>query len=228
MRILLIEDDKKAGRLLAWGFQEEGFVVDVAHSAEEGDEQACTAEYDVIVLDWLLPGKDGLALCRDLRQRNVQTSILMLTARDALSDRVAGLNNGADDYLTKPFAFEELLARVHALLRRSALTRPVVLTVADLALDSVRHHVTRGGVELDLTPKEYAILQILMRHVGEVVSRSRLAEQVWKTEFAGIDNLIDAHISNLRSKVDPPGGRPLIQTVRGRGFRLAPVERERA
>ena len=145
----------------------------------------------------------------------------MLTARDALSDRVAGLNTGADDYLTKPFAFDELLARVRALLRRSEIMRPVVLALADLSLDPQSQRVLRGGMVLDLTHKEFAILQILLRHAGEVVSRSRLAEQVWKDDLIAIDNLIDVHISNLRRKVDAPPAAPLIQTVRGRGFRLA-------
>jgi DNA-binding response OmpR family regulator len=145
----------------------------------------------------------------------------MLTARDALTDRVAGLNTGADDYLTKPFAFEELLARVRALLRRSELTRPPVLVVDDLRLDPASQRVTRGQQSLDLTPKEYALLEVLMRHAGDVVGRSRLIEQVWQADLVAIDNLIDVHISNLRRKVDPPDAVPLIQTVRGRGFRLA-------
>lgn len=220
MRILLVEDDAKAARLLARGFTEEGFVVDMAHSAEQGDEFAFITDYDLIVLDWLLPGQDGLSLCRELRRRNVTTPILMLTARDALSDRVAGLNTGADDYLTKPFAFEELLARSRALLRRSELTRAPVLVVADLTLDPQSHVVRRAGVALDLTPKEFAILEILLRHAGAVVSRSRLAEQIWKADLIAIDNLIDVHIGKLRRKVDAPGSVALIRTVRGRGFCL--------
>jgi DNA-binding response OmpR family regulator len=220
MRILLVEDDLKAARLLARGFEEEGFIVDLAGSAEDGDELAFVTDYDLIVLDWLLPGKDGLTLCRELRRRGTATPILMLTARDALGDRVAGLNTGADDYLTKPFAFEELLARSRALLRRSELTRPPVLCVADLSLDPHTHVVARNGTTIDLTPKEYALLEILMRHAGAVVSRSRLAEQVWKADLVAIDNLIDVHIGKLRRKVDAPGQVPLIQTVRGRGFRL--------
>jgi DNA-binding response OmpR family regulator len=224
MRILLIEDDRKAARLLARGLQEEGFVVDVVHTAEEGDEEAFVTAYDLIVLDWMLPGKDGLTLCRDLRQRGCKTPVMMLTARDALGDRVTGLNTGADDYLTKPFAFDELLARVRALLRRSEIMRPVVLSVADLSLDPHSQRTVRGGSVLELTHKEFAILQILMRHAGEVVSRSRLAEQVWKDDLIAIDNLIDVHISNLRRKVDAPPAPPLIQTVRGRGFRLAPAD----
>ena len=221
MRILLVEDDQKAARLLARGFREEGFVVDEALSAEEGDEQASLIDYDLIVLDWMLPGKDGLSLCRDLRRRGMQTPILMLTARDATSDRVVGLNSGVDDYLTKPFAFEELLARARALLRRSELTRPSMLTVGDLTLDPVTHRVQRAGRVLDLTGKEYSILETLMRQPGDVVSRMRLAEKVWQADTQSIDNLIDVHVSNLRRKVDFPEVPPLIHTVRGRGFQIA-------
>src|SRR5262245_51107231 len=170
MRLLLVEDDKKAARVLSRGFIEEGFVVDVAHSGEVGAELAAATRYDLIVLDWLLPGKDGLAVCRDLRRQGVRTPILMLTARGSLPDRVSGLDSGADDYLTKPYAFEELLARVRALLRRSELVRPPMLKVADLVLDPLTRRVTRGAVEIALTPKEYAILETLMRHPGEVVS----------------------------------------------------------
>ncbi|WP_088958578.1 response regulator transcription factor [Variovorax sp. HW608] len=220
MRILLVDDDRKAAALLSRGLGEEGFVIDLAFNAEEGDQRTAAVEHDLIVLDWMLPDRDGTTLCRELRARGVQTPILMLTARDSLADRVEGLNIGADDYLVKPFAFEELLARVRALLRRSELTRPPVLSVADLRLDPVGQQVTRDGAGLDLTRKEYAILEILMRNAGEVVGRSRLAEQVWKAELIAIDNLIDVHISNLRRKVDAPGLPPLIQTVRGRGFRL--------
>ena len=221
MRILLVEDDRKAARLLARGLQEEGFVVDVVHSAEDGEEESYAVDYDMIVLDWMLPGKQGIDLCRDLRARAIQTPILMLTARDATADRVVGLNTGADDYLTKPFEFEELLARIRALLRRSDISRPLVLALADLALDPVSHKVTRGRAVLDLTPKEYAILLILLRQAGEVVSRARLAEQIWQADLIGIDNLIDVHVRNLRGKVDAPGLPQLIHTVRGRGFRLA-------
>jgi len=221
MRILLVEDDRKAARLLARGLQEEGFVVDVVHSAEDGEEESYAVDYDMIVLDWMLPGKQGIDLCRDLRARSIQTPILMLTARDATADRVVGLNTGADDYLTKPFEFEELLARIRALLRRSDISRPLVLALADLALDPVSHKATRAGAVLDLTPKEYAILLILLRQAGEVVSRARLAEQIWQADLIGIDNLIDVHVRNLRGKVDAPGLPQLIHTVRGRGFRLA-------
>ena len=224
MRLLLVEDDKKAARVLARGFGEEGFVVDVAHSGEIGDELAAANRYDAIVLDWLLPRKDGLSVCRELRSRGVGTPILMLTARDSLPDRVAGLDSGADDYLTKPFAFEELLARIRALLRRSELTRPPVLTVADLTLDPVTHRVTRGAVEITLTPKEYAILETLMRHAGQVVSRTRIGESVWGDDPEDLTNVVDVHVSHLRRKVDASGRPQLIHTVRSRGFRLGGAE----
>jgi len=221
MRVLLVEDDPKAARLLTKGLQEEGFIIDVTHSGEEGDAAATVTDYDVIVLDWLLPGKDGIAVCRDLRARGMFSPRLMLTAKDAVKDRVSGLNAGADDYLTKPFVFAELLARIHALLRRSELTRPVILRVADLAVDPLSHRVTRAGIALSLTPKEYAILEMLIRHTGELVSRSRLAEGVWADERGVLDNLVDVHVSRLRKKVDTPGTQPLIHTVRSRGYLLA-------
>lgn len=228
MRILLVEDDRKAAGLLARGLQEEGFVVDVAHTAEDGDEQVFCVDYSLIVLDWLLPGKEGVAFCKELRLRGIQTPILMLTARDGLMDRLQGLNTGADDYLTKPFAFEELLARMRALLRRCKFTQPAALTVADLTLTPLTHRVTRRGYPIVLTPKEYAILEILMRHAGEVVGRTRLAELVWKADLIGIDNLIDVHVSNLRRKLDLPGVTPLIRTVRGHGYCLIWEKNERA
>jgi DNA-binding response OmpR family regulator len=218
MRVLIVEDDRKAARLLAKGLQEERFVVDVAYSGEAGDEMASVNDYDAIILDWLLPDKGGIDVCRDLRSRGIATPILMLTARDSLEDRVTGLNTGADDYLIKPFGFAELLARVHALLRRSELTRPVVLEVADLTLEPLGHRVAREGVPVSLTPKEYAILEVLMRHAGQVVTRTRLAERVWETEHDTMTNLVDVHVSNLRKKIDVEGKPPLIHTVRGRGY----------
>jgi len=224
MRVLLIEDDRKAAKLLSKGLQEEGFVIDVAVTGEEGEEQAAVNEYDVIVLDWLLPGKDGIAVCRSLRAHDISTPILMLTARDSLTDRVNGLSTGADDYLTKPFAFAELLARIRALLRRSRLARPTVLRVADLTLDPATRRVARAGVVVALTTKEYAILEVLMQRAGEIVSRTRLVERVWDEASDVIDNLVDAHVSHLRKKVDRRGSIPLIHTVRGFGYRLGPLE----
>ena len=220
MRVLLIEDDPKAAKLLAKGLREEGFVVDVAATGEDGEDRTAVDEYDVIVLDWLLPGKDGLAVCRALRARDVPTPILMLTARDSVADRVSGLSTGADDYLTKPFAFAELLARIKALLRRSRATQPPVLQVGDLALDPARRRAARGGVPITLTPKEYAILEVLMRSSGELVSRTRLTERVWDEASEVLDNLVDVHVSHLRKKLEHGGGPPLIQTVRGLGYRL--------
>jgi DNA-binding response OmpR family regulator len=228
MRILLIEDDRKAARLVTRVLQEEGFVVDVALTGEEGEDKAAVEEYDVIVLDWLLPGKDGLAVCRDLRGRGVLTPILMLTARDSLADRVDGLVTGADDYLTKPFAFAELLARIRALLRRSRLAQPIVLAVADLTLDPASRRVARGDVPVTLTAKEFAILEVLMRSTGEVVSRTRLAERVWDEASDVLDNLIDVHVSNLRKKIDRGGSVALIHTVRGFGYRLGTPDPEGA
>ena len=224
MRVLLIEDDRKAARLLAKGLQEEGFVVDVAPTGEDGEEKATVNEYDLIVLDWLLPGKDGLAVCRALRARGSSTPILMLTARDSVADRVSGLRTGADDYLTKPFAFAELLARVRALLRRSRVAQPAVLRVADLTLDPATRRVTRGGVPVTLTPREYTILEVLIRASGEVVSRTRLAERVWDEASEVLDNLLDAHVSHLRKKIDREANVPLIHTIRGVGYRLGPPD----
>ena len=220
MRILLVEDDRKAAALLVRGLREEGFVVDHAASLAEADEAAFVTTHDLIVLDGMLPDGDGVTLCRTLRARGQQVPVLMLTARDALSDRVDGLNAGADDYLTKPFEFEELLARLRALLRRSDMTRPPVLVADDLRLDPASLQVTRAGRPVELTPKEFALLQALMRQPGAVVPRQRLAEQIWHGDPLAIDNLIDAHMSKLRRKIDAAGGRPLIETVRGRGFRL--------
>jgi DNA-binding response OmpR family regulator len=176
----------------------------------------------VIVLDWLLPGKDGLAVCRSLRTRDLSIPILMLTAKDDLADRVTGLGTGADDYLTKPFAFAELLARIRALLRRSRHAKPVVLRFGDLTLDPAGRRATRGGAPLALTSKEFTILEVLMRSNGEIVSRTQLVERVWDEASEVLDNLVDAHVSHLRKKIDRGEGPSLIHTVRGYGFRLGP------
>ncbi len=220
MRILIIEDDKKAAQLLAKGLREERFVVDLAHTGETGEGLASVNSYDAIVLDWLLPDKDGISVCRDLRRHKVSTPILMLTARDALEDRVTGLNTGADDYLTKPFGFVELLARLRALLRRSEITRPMVLRAADLTLDPLTYRVTRAGTLLDLTPKEYALLEILMRHAGQVVPRTELTEGVWEADLDTLPHLLEVHMGHLRRKLKAAGASPLIHTVRGRGYLL--------
>ncbi len=222
MRILLVEDDQKAARLLARGLQEEGYDVETAHSAEAAG--ACDGSaFNLLILDWMLPGKSGVAYCQELREQGVRTPILMLTARDAISDRIAGLDTGADDYLTKPFVFEELLARARALLRRVELAQPARVTLDDLVIDPQTRAVTRAGARLDLTPKEYAILALLVAHAGEIVTRAQLAEHIWRADLIAIDNLIDVHVKNLRRKLDPPGMPALIQTVRAQGFRIAPA-----
>lgn len=222
MRICLVEDDRKAARVVKKGLEEEGFVVDVAHAGDQGEELTAINDYDLIILDWLLPGTNGVTVCRNLRARGVVTPILMLTAKDALVDRVTGLDAGADDYLTKPFGFAELLARIRALLRRAETVRPATLRIADLTLDPASHRVTRGGASVTLTPREYAILQFLMRHAGQVVTRTQLGEHVWEAEHDTLTNLVDVHVSHLRRKIDRAGLVPLIHTVRGRGFRLGP------
>jgi len=220
MRALIIEDDQKGARLLARGLREKRFAVDIARSGDVGDEMASVTKYDVVVLDRLLPDKDGIAVCRGLRERGVVTPILMLSALGSPEDRIAGLNAGADDYLVKPFGFIELLARIRALLRRSQLTRSVVLTIADLVLDPARYRVTRGGTAINLTRKEYMILEVLMRHAGQVVERAQLAERAWDAEPDPFTNLIDVHVGNLRRKIDIAGAPQLIHTIRGHGYLL--------
>jgi len=222
MRILLVEDNEKAARVLARGLEEEGFQVQIAHNAAQADTLAASAP-DLVILDWMLPDRDGIVLCQEWRSRGSKLPILMLTARDAVGDRIEGLNEGADDYLTKPFVFDELLARIRALLRR-AERHPSQIQIADLMVDPQSHAVSRAGAELTLTQKEYAILELLVRRPGQVVSRLELAEHVWHADLIAIDNLIDVHMKNLRRKIDPPGCPALIQTVRGRGFCLSASE----
>jgi len=219
MQLLLVEDDMKAARLLAQGLQEEGFAVTVAHSAEEA-LALLDRPFDVAIFDRMLPGIDGLALCRRVRQSQVLWPILMLTARDALGEKVEGLHAGVDDYLAKPFAFEELLARLHALLRRPRQLQVLHLQLADLRIDLLAHEVMRDGQRLDLTQKEYAVLVLLVRHSGQVVSRQQLAEEVWHADLIAIDNLMDVHIKNLRRKIEADGRPALIETLRGQGFRM--------
>ncbi len=218
MKLLLVEDDARTARAIARGLREEGYVVDVAASAEDGEELVSAADYRLLIVDWYLPAKDGVAMCRALRQRGVTTPILMLTARDALADRVAALDTGVDDYLTKPFAFAELLARLRALLRRSDFSRPTVLSIGDLRMDPVTHRVSRGGIPIQLTVKEYQILELLMRRAGEVVPRSQIEHELWGEVSDVTSNSVDVHVSHLRRKIDAPGGRRMVHTVRGRGF----------
>ena len=194
--------------------------MDVAYDGREGLAMAESDEYDLLVLDVMLPGLNGLEITRRLRRRRVSTPILMLTARDAVDDRVAGLDSGADDYLVKPFAFRELLARVRALLRRGDLTKDPVIRVADLELDTVTHNARRSGVEIELTSREFALLEFLMRNPDHVLSRTQIAEHVWNYDFTALSNVVDVYIRNLRRKMDDAYEPKLIQTVRGSGYRL--------
>jgi two-component system, OmpR family, response regulator len=220
MRALVVEDESKMAALLRRGLQEEGFAVDIAANGEDGSWMGSENDYDVILLDVMLPDVDGFEVCRRLRAADRWAPILMLTARDGVRDRVAGLDAGADDYLTKPFSFDELLARVRALLRRGPSERPPVLTVGDLALDPATRRVSRGGQEIDLTPKEFGLLDLFLRHPGEALSRTRILEHVWDFAYDGDSNVVDVYVRYLREKVDRPFGRRSIETVRGVGYRL--------
>ncbi|MEJ7653038.1 MAG: two-component system response regulator RppA [Chloroflexia bacterium] len=220
MRILLVEDEHRLSSVVRRGLEEESYAVDVAYDGREGLAMAESEEYDLLVLDVMLPGLNGLEITRRLRRRRVSTPILMLTARDAVDDRVAGLDSGADDYLVKPFAFRELLARVRALLRRGDLTKDPVIRVADLELDTVTHNARRSGVEIELTSREFALLEFLMRNPDHVLSRTQIAEHVWNYDFTALSNVVDVYIRNLRRKMDDAYEPKLIQTVRGSGYRL--------
>jgi heavy metal response regulator len=220
MRILVIEDEKKVAEFIKNGLIEEGYAVDTAHDGEAGHFLAATNEYDAILLDILLPKMDGITLCTKLRTDNDHTPILMLTAKDAVKDKVKGLDAGADDYLTKPFAFEELLARIRALLRKKYIHQGTRLQVDDLVVDTVTHTATRAGEPVPLSIKEYALLEFLMRNAGTVVTRTMIAEHVWDINFETFTNVIDVYISYLRNKIDKGHKKALIHTVRGRGYVL--------
>ncbi len=206
--------------LLKRGLEEEGYAVDLAADGDEGLFHACENDYDLILLDAMLPGMNGYDVCRQLRERRRWAPVLMLTARDGIADRVAGLDAGADDYLTKPFAFAELTARLRALLRRGSAERAPVLTVGDLTLDPAAHAVYRGETPIDLTAKEFALLELLMRHPGEVLSRTRILEHVWDFAYDPSSNVVDQYIAYLRRKIDRPFAREDVETVRGAGYRL--------
>ncbi len=220
MKLLIVEDQKKAAAYLRKGLEENGFVVDVAGDGEDGLHLARTGEYDVIILDVLLPGRDGWSVLMELRQAGQQTPVLLLTALDAVEDRVKGLELGGDDYLVKPFSFAELLARVRSLLRRGPARVPDTVRVGDLELDLLRHKASRAGQRLDLTPKEFVLLSLLARRSGEVLSRTLIAEQVWDINFDSGSNVVDVHVRRLRAKVDAPFEHKLIHTVRGVGYVL--------
>jgi two-component system, OmpR family, response regulator len=220
VRVLIVEDQPKLAALLARGLREEGHAADIAERGEDAAWMALAARYDAIVLDIMLPGIDGLETCRQLRQRGVWTPVLMLTARDAVGDRVIGLDAGADDYLTKPFSFEELLARLRALNRRTPAERPVTVEVGDLRLDPAAHRAWRGQTELDLSAKEFALLELLMRRPGNVLTRGQLLEGAWDMAYERRSNIVDVYIRHLREKIDRPFGSDTIETVRGVGYRL--------
>ncbi len=219
MRILLIEDEQKMAAYLRKGLSESGFVVDIATNGADGQHLALTGDYDAVVLDVMLPGIDGWCVLRELR-RWKSTPVLFLTARDAVEERVRGLELGADDYLAKPFAFSELLARLRSITRRGRGLEPVPLRIVDLEIDPLRRKVQRGGARIDLTPKEFALLYLLARHACEVFSRTRIAERVWDMNFDSDTNVVDVAIRRLRAKVDDPFARKLIHTVRGVGYVL--------
>jgi len=220
MRILLVEDETRLATLVARGLREEGHAVDLAGSGEDALDWVSAGDFDVIVLDVMLPGIDGLEVCARLRRDQIRTPILLLTARDAVPDRVAGLDTGADDYLVKPFVFSELAARLRALTRRPPVPLDPILRAHDLALDPATHRLWRGAEEITLANKEFRILEYLMRHPGRVLTRAMIAEHVWDYDFPGATNVIDVHIRQLRRNLGDPYPGQVIQTVRGSGYRL--------
>ncbi len=227
MRILLVEDNRRFSAALAESLQEEGYAVDPAYDGPEGVGMGSSSAYDLVVLDVMLPGKDGFEVCRALRTRKVTTPILMLTARLDVEDKVRGLDIGADDYLPKPFELAELLARIRALLRRGAAGTAGELRVGDIALDPARHEVHRGEKLLDLTPREFGLLEYLMRHVGQTVTRELVEEHLWSQENIVVSNVVDVYIRRLRAKLDDGFEVKLLETVRGTGYRLRDPARDK-
>jgi len=219
MKILVIEDEEKLANIIKRGLTEEGYCVDVAFDGEEGEDYAKYSSYDLIILDIMLPRKDGITVCKNLREENINTPILMLTAKDSIEDRVKGLDSGADDYLVKPFDFDELFARVRSLLRRESFTKNPELKVGDLTLNTLTREVWKGDKKLKLTPKEYNILEYFMRNPKIVVTRTILEEKMWDIDFEGNSNVIDVYIRRLRKKLGDKDGK-ILETVRGAGYRL--------
>ncbi|MBF0531494.1 MAG: response regulator transcription factor [Candidatus Omnitrophica bacterium] len=220
MRILVIEDEKHIADFIRQGLKEEGYAVDVAYEGEKGYFLAGTETYDLILLDLMIPKIDGVTLCRNLRRDKIETPIIMLTAKHSVNDKVRGLESGANDYLTKPFAFKELLARIRVLLRQGAGKSVTVLQAGDLTVDVLGHKVTRVGKEIFLTTKEFFLLEYLLRRANEVVTRTAISEHVWDINFDTTTNVIDVHINALRRKIDAGREPPLIQTIRGRGYTI--------
>lgn len=224
MRVLVVEDEQSIAKFVRQGLQEAGYAVDLVSDGESGLSYALSAEYDVLILDIMLPCMDGLQLLRELRAAGRQTPTLMLTARDTIDDRVQGLDAGADDYLVKPFAFPELLARVRALMRRPPLQSNTVLTIADLEMDTARRVVRRGERLIELSPREYAVLEYLMRHPNQALTRTQIGEHVWNLDYYHESNVVDVYIGYLRRKIDSHTDFSLIQTVRGVGYRISAEE----
>jgi heavy metal response regulator len=220
MRVLVVEDERRLSGIIKRGLIEEGYAVDAVYDGEEAQYMAETTTYDIIILDIMLPKKDGIAVCKDLRAKKINTPILMLTARDSVEDRVRGLDSGADDYVVKPFAFSELLARIRALLRRESLLKTPKIQVGDLIMDTLTREVWRGERKIELTNKEYSILEYFMTRPNMVITRTMLEENAWDYEYDSMSNIIDVYIRRLRRKIDGEAEDSLIQTVRGAGYRL--------
>jgi heavy metal response regulator len=220
MRILVVEDDKKVGRFLEKGLQEEQYAVDICRNGADALYYAQTNTYDVIILDIMLPGKDGFTICREMRENSILTPVIMLTAKDTVEDKISGLSEGADDYLTKPFSFEELLARIRALLRRNQDYKTKVLKAGDLEMDPVRRLVTRAGKKIILTGKEYALLEYLLRNKGRIVTPVMILEHIWDMDYDGVSNIVNVYINHLRNKIDKDSSVKLIKTIRGHGYQI--------
>ncbi|NOY07248.1 MAG: response regulator transcription factor [Spirochaetes bacterium] len=220
MRILVVEDEKGVAKFIKQGLSEAGYAVDTAGDGEEGSDYIAVMEYDIILLDIMLPRIGGIELLQSIRKKNIKVPVILLTARDGLTDRVAGLDAGADDYLVKPFAFPELLARIRALLRRPPIQNSTVLKVHDLEMDVSRHEVKRGGVLIDLSPREFALLEFLMRNNKQTLTRTQLIEHVWNYDFYTGTNVLDVYIGYLRKKINTGNLKPLIRTVRGIGYKI--------
>lgn len=221
MKILIVEDEPRLANIIRRGLIEDGFQVDVAYDGKEGLRKGESNEYDLNILDVMLPKTDGLTVCRELRNKNIKTPILIFTSRSSFDDKVEGFNSGADDYMTKPFSFLELKSRVHALIRRDKQEYSPILKISDLKLNTVRHSVLRGENSIKLTPKEFSILELLIRYKDEVVTRNMIFENVWNYNFEGMSNIVDVYVASLRNKIDKVSKMKLIHTIHGLGFKIS-------